>query len=193
MSLGITPPSADLYRSVRELCEEKLSATSIYRLLAEQGHRLFADETLADLFEDVGRRSVPPRIVATVMVLQRIEGALSLPYELRQLAAFKADVLTAVARIFVEAVFAVYRQRAKRHGLEEAQCGAVTFRAALRQPEPQRPLPRHGARRGLRPRPFGMPGVSRFGAAHACRPSGCRRQGAAPLRRVATPSGVSGR
>lgn len=75
MSLGMTPPSADLYRSPRELCEEKLSATSIYRLLAEQGHRLFADETFADLFDDVGRRSVPPRIVATVMVLQRIEGA----------------------------------------------------------------------------------------------------------------------
>ena len=75
MSLGITPASADLYRSPRELCEEKLSETSIYRLLAEQGHRLFGDETFADLFEDVGRRSVAPRIVATVMVLQRIEGA----------------------------------------------------------------------------------------------------------------------
>ncbi len=74
MSLGLTPPSADLQRSTRELCEPKLSATSIYRLLAEQGHRLFADEAFADLFEDVGRRSVPPRIVATVMVLQRIEG-----------------------------------------------------------------------------------------------------------------------
>jgi len=68
MSLGITPASADLYGSVRELCEQKLSATSIYRLLAEQGHGLFADETFADLFEDIGRRSVPPRIVATVMV-----------------------------------------------------------------------------------------------------------------------------
>ena len=75
MSLGITPASADMYRSPRELCEQKLSAASIYRLLAEQGHRLFADETFADLFEDVGRRSVPPRIVATAMVLQRIEGA----------------------------------------------------------------------------------------------------------------------
>ncbi len=75
MSLGITPASPDLYRSTRALCEPKLSATSIYRLLAEQGHRLFADETFADLFDDVGRRSVPPRIVATVMVLQRIEGA----------------------------------------------------------------------------------------------------------------------
>src|SRR4029077_15953613 len=75
MSQGITPPSADLFRSGRELCEQKLSRTSIYRLLAEQGHRLFADNAFADLFDDVGRRSVPPRIVATVMVLQRIEGA----------------------------------------------------------------------------------------------------------------------
>jgi hypothetical protein len=48
-------------------------------------------------------------------------------YELRQLAAFKADVLTAVGRIFVEAVFAAYRERAERAGLEDAQCGAVTF------------------------------------------------------------------
>ena len=75
MSLGMTPASGDLYRSPRELCEERLSATSIYRLLAEQGHLLFADESFADLLDDVGRRSVPPRIVATVMVLQRIEGA----------------------------------------------------------------------------------------------------------------------
>src|SRR5260370_17272285 len=75
MRLGIRPPSGDLYRSPRELCEQKLGATSIYRLLAEQGHWLFGDETFADLFEDIGRRSVPPRIVATAMVLQRIEGA----------------------------------------------------------------------------------------------------------------------
>jgi IS5 family transposase len=75
MSLGVTPPNPDLFRSTRELCEPKLGATSIYRLLAEQGHRLFADHAFADLFEDIGRRSVPPHIVATVMVLQRIEGA----------------------------------------------------------------------------------------------------------------------
>jgi len=75
MSLGITPPTPDLFRSTRQLCEPQLSATSIYRLLAEQGQRLFAEEAFADLFQDVGRRSVPPRIVATVMVLQRIEGA----------------------------------------------------------------------------------------------------------------------
>ncbi len=75
MTLGQTPLTADLYRSARALCEPKLAVTSIYRLLAERGQVLFADESFADLFEDVGRRSVPPRIVATVMVLQRIAGA----------------------------------------------------------------------------------------------------------------------
>jgi hypothetical protein len=50
---------------------------------------------------------------------------LSLPYELRRLAAFKANVLTALARIFVEAVFACYRGRAKRGGIEGARCGSV--------------------------------------------------------------------
>jgi len=35
---------------------------------------LFPDELFADLFCEVGRRSVPPMIVAVVMVLQRIEG-----------------------------------------------------------------------------------------------------------------------
>jgi IS5 family transposase len=35
---------------------------------------LFPDELFADLFTTTGRRSVPPRIVATVMVLQRLFG-----------------------------------------------------------------------------------------------------------------------
>jgi len=45
MTLGLTPPSPDLYRSTRALCEPRLSETSIYRLLAEQGHWLFPDES----------------------------------------------------------------------------------------------------------------------------------------------------
>jgi hypothetical protein len=52
---------------------------------------------------------------------------LTMPYELRKLAAFKADVLTAIARIFVESVFALYRGRAKDDGVETPQCGAVNF------------------------------------------------------------------
>lgn len=47
---------------------------SIFRLLAREGHRLFPDDDFADLFTDVGRRSIPPRIVAVVMVLQRLQG-----------------------------------------------------------------------------------------------------------------------
>jgi hypothetical protein len=38
--MGKSPPSGDLFRSTRELCEPKVGGTSIYRLLAEQGHRL---------------------------------------------------------------------------------------------------------------------------------------------------------
>ncbi|HEX6026052.1 MAG TPA: transposase [Solirubrobacter sp.] len=43
-------------------------------MLHREGGRLFADELFADLFCEVGRRSVPPSIVAVVMVLQRVEG-----------------------------------------------------------------------------------------------------------------------
>ena len=46
----------------------------MFRLLAEQGHLLFPDEMFADLYSSRGRRSIGPRIMATVMVLQRFEG-----------------------------------------------------------------------------------------------------------------------
>jgi len=75
MSLGSAPKQESLHRSTRELCEPRVSGTSIYRLLAERGDRLFPDESFADLFAEVGRHSVSARVVATVMVLQRIEGA----------------------------------------------------------------------------------------------------------------------
>ena len=74
MSLGKTPSQGRLYGSSGQYCEERLPATSVYRLLQREGGRLFADEAFADLFRDVGRCSVPPRIVATVMALQRVEG-----------------------------------------------------------------------------------------------------------------------
>ncbi len=74
MSLGRAPDHEDLFRSTRVACEARLSETSIFRLLAQGSHELFADEVFADLFTDVGRRSIPPRIVAVVMVLQRLHG-----------------------------------------------------------------------------------------------------------------------
>jgi hypothetical protein len=51
-----------------------VSPDSIYGVLHRECFNLFPDEMFADLFTDVGRRSVPPMIVAVVMVLQRIEG-----------------------------------------------------------------------------------------------------------------------
>jgi hypothetical protein len=51
-----------------------LAENSIYALLHRERDRLFPDEMFADLFSDKGRRSVPPSVVATVMVLQRLEG-----------------------------------------------------------------------------------------------------------------------
>jgi hypothetical protein len=64
------------------------------------------------------------RVLPDVPVRQYV---LTLPYELRKLAAFKADALTALARIFVESVFAVYRARARREGISLPQCGSATF------------------------------------------------------------------
>jgi hypothetical protein len=74
MSLGRAPDQEDAFGSSTSFCRERLSPTSIYSLLHRESHRLFADEAFADLFQEVGRNSVPPRIVAVVMVLQRLEG-----------------------------------------------------------------------------------------------------------------------
>jgi len=74
MSLGRAPRHEDLHRSTRAACEARLPEPSIFRLLARESHRLFPDEAFADLFSDIGRCSVPPRIVAVAMVLQRIYG-----------------------------------------------------------------------------------------------------------------------
>src|ERR1700733_14939541 len=74
MSLGLTPRQSDLFATTTSFCESRVAADSIYGLLHRQCFELFPDEMFADLFTDVGRRSVPPTIVAVVMVLQRLEG-----------------------------------------------------------------------------------------------------------------------
>jgi hypothetical protein len=55
-------------------CEAALAEGSVYRFLARERTRLFSPELFADLFQPTGRRSVPPSILAVVMVLQRLEG-----------------------------------------------------------------------------------------------------------------------
>ncbi|MEV6324777.1 transposase [Nocardia sp. NPDC051787] len=74
MTLGRVPSQGDLLRSTVEFCAGRVGEDSIYGVLHRECGRLFPDEMFADLFTDVGRRSVPPMIVAVVMVLQRIEG-----------------------------------------------------------------------------------------------------------------------
>ena len=53
----------------------KLPETSVFRLLHERGGLLFPGSMFADLFESVGRDCVPVRVIATVMVLQKLLGA----------------------------------------------------------------------------------------------------------------------
>ena len=63
-----------MFVTTTSFCEGRVPAGSIYALLHRECFELFPDELFADVFCDVGRRSVPPMIVAVVMVLQRIEG-----------------------------------------------------------------------------------------------------------------------
>jgi hypothetical protein len=74
VTLGRAPRQADLLRTTVGYCEGRVAPGSIYGVLHRECFTLFPDEMFADLFTDVGRRSVPPMIVAVVMVLQRIEG-----------------------------------------------------------------------------------------------------------------------
>jgi len=70
----LAPKQGDLRRSTVGYCEGRVGKDSIYAVLHRECFALSPDEMFADLFADVGRRSVPPMIVAAVMVLQRIEG-----------------------------------------------------------------------------------------------------------------------
>jgi hypothetical protein len=74
MSLGLAERQGDLLDDVNRFCEETLPQNSIFGVLARERDRLFPDEMVADLFSRRGRRSVPPSVVTTVMVLQRLEG-----------------------------------------------------------------------------------------------------------------------
>src|SRR5258708_20074138 len=74
MTLGLAPRQADLFRSTAAFCEGRVAPDSIYGILHRECFRLFPDEMFADLFDEAGRRSVPPMIVAVGMVLQRSEG-----------------------------------------------------------------------------------------------------------------------
>jgi hypothetical protein len=63
-----------MFATTTGFCEQRVAADSIYGPLHRECFELFPEEMFADLFTDVGSRSVPPMIVAVVMVLQRLEG-----------------------------------------------------------------------------------------------------------------------
>jgi hypothetical protein len=74
VTVGLAPRQADLMKSTASFVGGRVADDSIWAVLHRECHVLFPDELFADLFEVTGRRSVPPSIVAVVMVLQRLLG-----------------------------------------------------------------------------------------------------------------------
>jgi hypothetical protein len=74
MALGKASQQLDLLDPISRFCGETLPPNSIFVFLYQHRDRLFADGMFSDLFAQVGRQSVPPSMVAVVMVLQRLEG-----------------------------------------------------------------------------------------------------------------------
>ena len=70
VTVGVAPRQADLMKGTG-FVGDRVGEESIWALLYRECDRLFPDEMFADLFASTGRRSVPPQIVAVVMVLQR--------------------------------------------------------------------------------------------------------------------------
>lgn len=71
---GSSVPDRELLDAAA-LCGHLLGEGSVHALLAEHRHRLFPDEMFGDLFPtNRGRPSVPADVIATVMVLQALEG-----------------------------------------------------------------------------------------------------------------------
>jgi hypothetical protein len=90
------------------------------------------------------------RVLPAVPVRQWV---LSLPFELRAMAAFRADVLSTLARIFVEAIFTRHRAWAKRQRARRRAQRGGAFRPTLWfLGQFERAFSRDRARRGLHTR-----------------------------------------
>ena len=88
MTVGRTPRQADVFRSTTQFVDELVGQDSIWAVLHRESHRLFPDDAFADLFQTSGRRSIPPRILAVVMVLQKALGL----SDREAVAAFQFDI-----------------------------------------------------------------------------------------------------
>ena len=74
VTAGVTPAQPSMLTGTAKVCDGVVGEASMWALLHREGHRLFPDSMFADLFAGTGRRSVPPRVVATVMVCQKLLG-----------------------------------------------------------------------------------------------------------------------
>jgi hypothetical protein len=72
--LGRAKRPVDQFDDAEAFCDRRLKRSSIYSFLHREREHLLPDDMFADLFDDQGRCSVPPSVVAVVMVLQRLEG-----------------------------------------------------------------------------------------------------------------------
>lgn len=70
----MTPSQADLLKGTMGFVVGWVGVDSIFAVLHRESNRLFPDEMFDDLFDVRGRRSVPPQIVAVVMLMQRLNG-----------------------------------------------------------------------------------------------------------------------
>ena len=71
---GTSDPNAELL-DAGALCRHLVPEDSVHAFLADHRRDLFPDDMFADLFPSGrGRPSVPADVVATVMVLQSLEG-----------------------------------------------------------------------------------------------------------------------
>jgi Transposase domain (DUF772)/Transposase DDE domain len=75
MALGRAQVQAG-FQDPRDILGDRLREGSLYRLLADHGQVMFADDYFADLYTGSvrGRPTVPARVMATVMLLQAFEG-----------------------------------------------------------------------------------------------------------------------
>jgi hypothetical protein len=72
---GTTDPTCVELLDAAALCHHLVPEGSVYAFLADHRSELFPDQLFADLFPSGrGRPSVPAEMVATVMVLQALEG-----------------------------------------------------------------------------------------------------------------------
>jgi IS5 family transposase len=132
---GTSDPSRVELLDAAALCRHLVAEGSVYAFLADHRSELFPDQLFADLFPSGrGRPSVPADVVATVMVLQALEGLSDreAAAQLRQSIAWKvACGLSLTGPGFHPTVLTLWRSRLRTSARPERVFEAV--RAVINQ------------------------------------------------------------